>query len=741
MSLRSLQGLTLALLAVTVSVASFDSGSSSPTTSESRIPPDLLPEISAEQARIAEALRQGQAAAARAAIDEATAHPLPADRNETLIEGLWAWMTHEPDIARELLQSAPAGADPFADVRLFVLADIERTSGDPILADELLERLVADHPGSSFRSAAMERAIELALDNQRWATASRWLDRARVEAPNADRGQAIEELALQIGERSGNRELALGAARRLLVGYPTRARELGLDDLLVSDAASLPPAVLLSPSEIEQRSRALLLANEAERALAILDTLPPDQRGTTWNLLRSEALIRDHRGVDALEALNSLDSGSGNERVEMLRLRGLAALDASKVRRGRANLPQGDREEMQQRALSAFAEMARVAAEPTLVYWALTQQFELLAELEDSFDRAMPILIRLQALEPDDKTGARYLWRLGWQSFSRRNPSGAIGYWSELEAVYPGSSWARSGRYWTGRAHELLGNDQRAVTIYREIAGSATRDFYSRHALARLDHNVAIAGIEPAHPREPWPEDPSLARALWLSDLGLDELASIELQGFTERAEPRAFALSQALILARSGQRRDSIRALVRAFPALGTPQQLTVPDPALEMYYPLDYRPIVEEHARQKGLSEFLVFAMIRQESAFDAQAISRAGARGLMQLMPATGHELAQRLGLRYEPTRLQDPEFSVRLGTAYFRQVLDMFDGETELALAGYNGGPYRIKKLWRQAGPSAELDRFLEGLALEETKTYVKRIVLFENSYRRLYASSG
>jgi soluble lytic murein transglycosylase len=131
----------------------------------------------------------------------------------------------------------------------------------------------------------------------------------------------------------------------------------------------------------------------------------------------------------------------------------------------------------------------------------------------------------------------------------------------------------------------------------------------------------------------------------------------------------------------------------------------------------------------------------MVRQESAFDSQARSWAGARGLMQLMPATGREVAQRLGLRYSTSRLNDPDFSVRLGTRYFRQVLDMFDGNVELALAGYNGGPYRIKKLWRQAGTQPELDRFVEGLSLEETKTYVKRIILFEDSYEKLYNEEG
>jgi soluble lytic murein transglycosylase len=131
----------------------------------------------------------------------------------------------------------------------------------------------------------------------------------------------------------------------------------------------------------------------------------------------------------------------------------------------------------------------------------------------------------------------------------------------------------------------------------------------------------------------------------------------------------------------------------------------------------------------------------MIRQESAFDPGALSWAGARGLMQVMPATGREIARRLGLRYTHESWSDPAFSIQLGTTYYKQVRSMFDDNDELSLAGYNAGPYRIKRLWRQAGADAELDSFLESLGLEETKSYVKRVLLFADSYSRLYADAG
>jgi len=342
---------------------------------------------------------------------------------------------------------------------------------------------------------------------------------------------------------------------------------------------------------------------------------------------------------------------------------------------------------------------------------------------------------------PTDTSGAKHLWQLGWRDFEDRNYSGAIGLWGELADLYPESRYSRSGHYWSGRSYEALGQAQRATSIYQQITAAASTDYYRQHALARLEKTGYEPDSAPALPTSAWPEDPILARAGWLHDLGLDDFALLELEGLEGEAERRAHCGLEAKVLAGLGRRRDSIQALACAFPALGKSHQSSVPEDALRLYYPLDFSEVIARRAQERDLAPHLVFAMIRQESAFDMSARSRAGARGLMQMMPATGRELAGRLGLRYSSDRLSDPDYNIRLGTLYIRQVLDMFDGNVELALAGYNGGPYRIKRLWRQAGTNPELDRFVEGLSLEETKTYVKRIVLFSNSYRHLYNQPG
>ena len=324
---------------------------------------------------------------------------------------------------------------------------------------------------------------------------------------------------------------------------------------------------------------------------------------------------------------------------------------------------------------------------------------------------------------------------------SRNDLPDAIRYFTELSGDSEGEDrWSRGARYWIARSWEELGHRQRARRAYRALASTDVVDFYGHHALRRVGKG-APATSSGSDDRPVWPTDPILDRAHFLSDAGLDGLALLELDHRAARAHPRAASALRALILARSGDPRSSMRPLRRAFPAIATPLQAGVPRVAREIYYPDRHRDAVLRWARLRDLPPALVFAVIRQESAFDVRARSRAGARGLMQLMPATARELAGRLGVEYSRHRLYDPDYGIRLGTDYLREVLEMFDGEVQLALAGYNAGPYRVARWWRHTPHRDEIDRFIDGLPFAESRAYVHRVLLLSDSYARLYGLPG
>lgn len=746
MSLRGLFRLTFLLIAIGVLSAAVrqQSTQAPPVTSPkrpTRVAP-AVPDLSAPYLEAAAAYREDNYQAGRQPLLPLSHGPGQDASVARLVLGLYAQQHDDLGEARRWLEQAASPQGPLEDWRLLALAETAGSQGQFGEVEEALSRLVGDFPNSPLHAVALQRAAEIYADNELWDRALAWIDRGRNASLPAERSCELERIAWEIGQALEDPELQDLAAKRLLIDHPQKAEELGVDDHFAGSSGAVEWSAVLTADENLQRARSLIADGNAESALANLEAIAEEERSFSWRLLYSEALTRNYQGAQALADLQHLDTNEPSLRIELYWQRALAARDASRVRSGRTNLRQSQRQQMRASAMDHLEQVAELASDPETRLKALRLLFSESSDEEDgSFDRAFAVLQRLKQVDSGDTTGTRYLWRLGWQAYTQQDYTVAIGYWSELLSMYPATSSARSGHYWTARAHAALGHESRSHEIYRQISSAGTNDFYGRHARARLRGSSSPNLAEPAHPTEPWPHDPLLDRARWLSDLGLDELALLELEGLRGTADQRSHCAVEAIVLARKGQRRESIQSLVCAFPPLGRPQQSVVPEDALRLYYPLDFRDIIEPRAREQNLSPFLVFAMVRQESAFDAQARSRAGARGLMQLMPATGRELAQRLGLDYSTARLNDPDFSVRLGTRYFRQVLEMFDGNQELALAGYNGGPYRIKKLWRQAGTDPELDHFVEGLSLEETKEYVKRILLFEHSYETLYAGSG
>jgi soluble lytic murein transglycosylase len=126
------------------------------------------------------------------------------------------------------------------------------------------------------------------------------------------------------------------------------------------------------------------------------------------------------------------------------------------------------------------------------------------------------------------------------------------------------------------------------------------------------------------------------------------------------------------------------------------------------------------------------LVLAVVRQESAFDEGAISYAGARGLMQLMPATAKHVARTIGVRYSRDRLtKDANYNLRIGRAYLSRLLDSFDGSEMLALAAYNAGPQRVSQWIKENGDprSSKVDpvEWIERIPFSETRNYVMRVL--------------
>jgi soluble lytic murein transglycosylase len=148
----------------------------------------------------------------------------------------------------------------------------------------------------------------------------------------------------------------------------------------------------------------------------------------------------------------------------------------------------------------------------------------------------------------------------------------------------------------------------------------------------------------------------------------------------------------------------------------------------------PPDVARLVRTVARQEGVDPDLAEALVWVESRGDARARSRVGALGLLQLMPATAREVADREGIPLrEEEDLLDPGVNARIGLIYLRDMLRRFEGDERLALAAYNAGPGRVER-WRRSRPELASEALVREVAFDETRDHVNRVLKIRDSLR-------
>ena len=240
--------------------------------------------------------------------------------------------------------------------------------------------------------------------------------------------------------------------------------------------------------------------------------------------------------------------------------------------------------------------------------------------------------------------------------------------------------------------------------------------------------------------------DHSLSEAARFHQVRADELLALR---FTEDAREEIAQLARQLgegvsertVLARMYLRADmplqAIRTLNGVLSSVAANERLSLPPEFWTSLFPQLYWGEVLEATQYMSVDPLLILGVIRQESAFNARATSRSDARGLMQLLPSTGREVYQRIGLgAFRDDLLFDPQLNVRLGAQYLGGLAEIHRGNLILVLAAYNAGPGRVRR-WMQELSTADWDEFIERLPFEETRLYVKSVLRNYGVYQRLY----
>jgi soluble lytic murein transglycosylase len=620
------------------------------------------------------------------------------------------------------LVSAPALANtPLSDYAQFytALVQIGLTRIDDAAAT--LDALAARKPtGYLAEAVAMKRAeVAMTRKDPRGALAA-------LEPLSREKNTAPETVLLQLGraaQEAGDRDKAIATYLKLYFEYPLSAD---------ADLAKIELDLLEKPD-----------AMSAERY--------------SQELGRAERQFNARRYDDARASFVRLLPGATGDNKELVALR-IAECDyyLRKYRASRDALRaylEGSKREAEARffhltATRAFGDLETYVALARGLVAAFPQESwseETLNNLashyiiENDDAEADKVFRELLDRFPQSRYRERASWKIGWWAYKNGDHAETVRVFEEAAATMPRADTRPAWLFWSGRANEALGHRDAAVARYRLVATDYLNSYYGRLAAKALDvrkEPAVSASVESAPTSSPVvvPND-AIIRQLLAAELYEDAVRELQ---YAQRigGDSPAIQATYGWIYNRQGDLRRGINAMKRAYPQYLAAGGEELPADLLGVLFPLDYWPLIKKYSEAHQLDPYLISALIAQESTFDHDVRSAANAYGLMQVIPGTGRRYARSLGIRrFSTATLTNAESNVRIGTAYFKDLVDRFGG-AHFALASYNAGEHRIAR-WISERPGITQEEFIDDIPFPETQNYVKKILGTAEDYRRLY----
>jgi soluble lytic murein transglycosylase-like protein/TolA-binding protein len=547
------------------------------------------------------------------------------------------------------------------------------------------------------------------------------------------------ELGLNLGDRAraraelSNETLAKSSNRMLLVRAAEVAERAQLWDLAGdywTRSSRLPTWHAEKVSAIRLAMQAYAKAGDAitaaERASQLADLLGknPDPE-LVASLKANDALTAYHAGLMALAEGKYQEAGQRFRRyLEVAPGGPYAALARDRLSRlpSSATAPTGPSPwSVARDADTADAYAKFRAANPNNAQVAEAMFREGLAQYRDG-ELALAVETWHVASAPSSSADnrARALYWIGKAFFDQGDQASARENWSLASSIRPSS-------FYTVRAADRLGGQSAWPSGGVQLPSRQASAEEDAEARRWLDTWAGKNGPSAA-------ETASIGRAVKFAKIGLERTASAELDALIETT-PNARAVYEAGKRAQEhGLWISSVRAGLRLGRMSPGKVALDAPKAVKRMAYPTGYAELVGTESARRDLGPLLLLSLIRQESLFDRYARSVADARGLTQVMPSTGAEIARSIGRgSFAADELYDPTTSVGFGARYLRGQITGFEGDVFRAVAAYNAGGGAAA---RWARGSDDPDLYVESIAYAETREYVKSVYTHHAAYRSL-----
>ena len=704
-----------------------------------------LPAAGARRGDVAELIRAYRAKptpGARAALQEfARAHPQDDDGALALLAlGAGEAEGDDPAQAAAWLREAKQRLPLVADYAAYHLSRALAAQDRHAEAIAELEWVLNFDPRSPYQLRAILRAGEIYLDS---GNARLGVDLMRRYAGLLPLPEGLAVKA-QLEQAAGMLSAAAATWQEIYYGYPVSPEAQQAAAALARLKRRLgdryPPvtaeAMFRRVDKLIRARRHLTARRELQEMTTTLGGADRD-RARVW--LGKARHVRRHDTVAYrwLKSLKVTDSEADAERLYYL----LAAA----------------------RRLGRKAEVVRIVRELSEKHPASPWRLEALVSagnmylLENDHERFLPLYRACAEEFPESRRAAYCDWKVAWSYYIRRRPEASSLLKRHVER-FPASTKAPAALYFLGRLAERAGNKAAAAAWYGEVAHQYPNWYYGFLAQDRLEEldnpggdGDAAAEVHEFLARVEFPvrrhrknfeatplTKTRLARGRLLLAAGFQSWGEQELRwGARTGAQGPILAMELARAAAAAGRYGDSVRFIKALAPGYLSMALDDAPEEFWKLAFPLPFRSILEKYARRRKLDLYFLAALIRQESEFDARAVSRARARGLTQILPSTGRLLARKLRIRgYRTSYLYRPEINVNMGTYYLRSLIDDLDGHTEAALASYNAGRTRVKR-WLKWADFREPAEFVETIPFTETRSYVQTVLRNAEIYRRLY----
>jgi soluble lytic murein transglycosylase len=556
-----------------------------------------------------------------------------------------------------------------------------------------------------------------------------------------DRQPARVDVEWNLGrayEAAGNLPKAAIIFRNIYLTMPLT----GEAELANSELKKVAGGTSVQPANVDERkTRADLLlkgrryADAAEEYKDLLEQVSPDDRGGI-QLSLATALLKSGHGKDAKKILDALAPSSADVNAQKLYLFGEVARASDNDDEFLKDLDQL----RQQAPTSPWLEQGLLSAGNVFL-------------LRKDYDRAIDAYRELQQRFPNAGRAPYAHWKAAWLTLRQGRKAEAEKEFEEQIGLYPSSNEVPAALYWRARLAEEDGETAKARAFYQKLSDRFRNYYYADLARKQLKvlkstgEPISYALLDKVAPidakadivaDDPPSDNLRVQKAELLGNGGLVDLAARELQAAANEEKGDWVAPETARLFQENEFYNRGIEIMKRAVPNYFAMDIPALPRSYWEALFPRPYWADLKRYSTQNELDPFLVASLIRQESEFNAGAVSHKNAVGLMQLLPGTGKKVAKEEKLRhFNANQLFTPGVNLQLGTRYFRTMVDKF-GSFEYALAAYNAGSDRVED-WLSAGNYRDPQEFVESIPFTETREYVQAILRNASVYRQLYGT--